>query len=105
MVSKDVHDKHKIVPLEEAAEEKKTSLLADITKLNQKKENFDESVEEMDKIIREIDENVNSAKAEVQQLADLLIANISKHCEASIAQLESVRASRKEIVNKKKLKF
>ena len=105
VVSKDVHDKHKIVPLEEAAEAKKSSLLADITNLNQKKANLEEGVQEMDKIIREIDENVDSAKAEVQQLADLLIANIFKHCEASLAQLESVRASRKEIANNKKLKF
>ena len=100
-----VHSEHEIVPLGEAAEIKQTSLLADITKLNQKKQNLDEGVQEMDKIIREIDENVDSAKAEVQQLADLLIANISKHCETSLAQLEYVRASRKEIANHTKVKF
>ena len=83
-----LHLDHEVVPLEEAAEEKKTSLLADLTKLNQKMKNLDEGVEEMDKIIREIDQNVDSVEAEVQQLADLLIANILKHCEASLAQLE-----------------
>ena len=73
-----LHLDHEVVPLEEAAEEKKTSLLADLTKLNQKMKNLDEGVEEMDKIIREIDQNVDSVEAEVQQLADLLIANIFK---------------------------
>ena len=100
-----IHSEHEIVPLGEAAEIKKTSLLADITKLNQKKENLDEVIQKMDEIIGEVDENVDSAKAEVQQLADLLIANIFKHCEASLAELESVRVSRKEIANDKKLKF
>ena len=104
-VNQKVHFEHEVVPLEEAAEAKKKSLLVDIRKLNQKKQSLDEGVEEMDKIIREIDQNVDSAKAEVQQLADLLIANILKHCEASLAQLESVRASRKEIANHKKSKF
>ena len=97
------HSKHDVVPLEEAAEEKKTSLLADITKLNRKKENLDECIQDIDKIIHEIDENVDSAKTEVQQFADLLIANISKHCEASLAQLESVRASKKKVANEIKV--
>ena len=82
-----IHSEHEIVPLVEAAEIKMTSLLADIIKLNQKKENLDEVIQKMDEIIGEIDENVDSAKAEVQQLADLLIANIFKHCEASLAEL------------------
>ena len=99
VVTQKRHSKHDVVPLEEAAEEKKTSLLADITKLNRKKENLDECIQDIDKIIHEIDENVDSAKTEVQQFADLLIANISKHCEASLAQLESVRASKKKVAN------
>ena len=104
-VTQKLHFEHDVVPLEEAAEEKKTLLFTNISRLNRKKQNLDEGVQKMDKIIREIDENVESAKAEVQQLANLLIANIFKHCEASLAQLESVRASRKEIANHKKSKI
>ena len=105
VVNQKSHLEHEIVPLEEAAEAKKASLVSDIRKLNLKRENLDEGVQEMDKIINKIDENVDSAKAEVKQVADILSANIFKQCEASLAQLESVRVSRKGAVSLKKLKF
>ena len=103
LVNQKMHSQHEIIPLEEAAEIKKVLFLSEIKNLEKKKELLDKAVQEIDKLTNEIDENVDSAKAEVEEFSDLLIANIRQRRDASLAELEKVRDSRRVVAAQRKI--
>ena len=100
-----MHSEHEIIPLDEAAEIKKASFLTDIKNLEKKKGLLDKAVQEMDKVTGEIDENFDSAKAEVNEYSELLIANIRQQRDALLAELEKVREEEHEQINSAFLEF
>ena len=105
VVNQKMHSEHEIIPLNEAAEIRKVSFLSEIKNLEKKKKLLDEAVQEMDKLTSEIDENVDSAKTEVKEFSDLLIANIIQQRDASLAELEKVRDSRRVTAAERKIRL
>ena len=105
VVNQKMHSEHKIVPLDEAAEIRKVSFLNEIKSLEEKKELLDEALHEINRLSTEINENVDFAKAEVEEYSNLLISNIIKQRDASLAELEKVRDSRNVFVAERKINF
>ena len=88
------HKTHEIEPLETAADEERATILAGVESLKQKNQSCRDIIRQFEETAANLEANVASAKRQVSQSAEQMIAVIhERECEA-ITTLENTRVSR-----------
>ena len=87
------HKSHDVDPLEKAADETKVNIVAAAELLKEKREVCDDVIREYEETAFKLDSNIKSAKFEVSQAAEQMVARIRQCEREAITTLEDTRVS------------
>ena len=96
------HKNHAIDPLEKASDQEKAKIMAG-TELMKEQRNFcDGAIREVEQTILNLETNISTAKREVSQIVEQVIAKVREREREAIADLENTRESRMEKLDSRK---
>ena len=93
------HKNHNVDPLEKAADAEKANIMAAVESIEQKKKVCGDAIKTFQKAVVELERNIATAKREVSQTAEQMIAKIREHEREATKVLENTRVSRMEKIN------
>ena len=93
------HRNHEVILLEKAADKGKENIMADIALTREKEKALKDVIQKFEKTISLLETNVSTAKREVSQAAEQMIAKIREREREAITSLETTRATRLEKIN------
>ena len=93
------HKNHNVDPLEKAADGEKANIMAGAELIKEKRKVCSDTIRKFEEVTVKLETNITSAKEEVSQAAEKMIAKI-RECERDvITTLENTRVSRREKLN------
>ena len=93
------HQNHKIVLLDKAARDEKPEIMSGAEMIKEKLRELGEVIRQFEETASELERNVATAKREVSQAADQMIAEIREREREAIISLETTRVARLEKIN------
>ena len=93
------HKNHNVDPLEKAADAEKANIMAAVESIGQKRKACSDAIKTFQKAVVELERNIATAKREVSQTAEQMIAKIREHEREAAKILENTRVSRMEKIN------
>ena len=101
------HKTHEVEPLDKVADGEKANILARAELIKQKSNVCSDAIHEIEETEAKLESNIASAKREVSQTADQMVAKIRERERENIAALENTRVMRVEKLNsaKKQVQF
>ena len=93
------HKNHNVDPLEKAADAEKANIMAAVESIGQKRKACSDTIKTFQKAVVELERNITTAKREVSQTAEQMIAKIREHEREATKVLENTRVSRIEKIN------
>ena len=93
------HQNHKVILLDKAAENEKENIMADIALTREKEKVLKDVIQKFKETISLLETNVATAKREVTQAAEQMIAKIREREREAITSLETTRVTRLERIN------
>ena len=96
------HKNHVVDPLEKAADGEKANIMAGVELMKDKKKAFSDAIRKFDETALQLETNIATAKQEVSQAAEQIIAKIRERERQTISLLENTRVSRMEEINSEK---
>ena len=93
------HRSHEVISLDEAANKEKEKIMADAELTRQKERVWKDEIRKSEETISLLESNVATAKREVSQAAEQMIAKIQKREREKITFLEKTRVTRLENIN------
>ena len=93
------HQNHKVILLDKAADKEKENIMADAELAKEKEKALKDVIQKFEKTISLLETNVETAKREVSQAAEQMIAKIREREREAITSLEATRATRLEKIN------
>ena len=93
------HQNHKVILLEKAADKEKENIMADAELAKEKEKALKDVIQKFEKTISLLETNVSTAKREVSQAAEQMIAKIREREREAITSLETTRVTRLEKIN------
>ena len=98
------HRNHEVISLDTVAEKEKESIMADAKLTREKEKVLKDVIRKFEETISLLENNVETAKREVSQAAEQMIANIRECEREAITSLETTRVTRLENINSAKEK-
>ena len=93
------HRNHEVMLLDEAADSERENMMADIALTREKEKALKDVIRKFEETISELETNVATAKREVSQVAEQMIATIREREREAITSLETTRVTRLEKIN------
>ena len=93
------HKNHNVDPLEKAADAEKANIMAAVESIGQKRKACSDTIKTFQKAVVELERNIATAKREVSQTAEQMIAKIREHEREAAKILENTRVSRMKKIN------
>jgi len=93
------HRNHEIVLLDKAAHDEKPDIISGAETIKTKLSELSEVIRQFEETIFEVENNVATAKREISQAAEQVIAEVRKREREAIISIESTRSTRLEKIN------
>lgn len=93
------HQDHDVVLLDEAVENEKRDIMADVTRLRESENTFKDAIRQFEEAIHKLERNIVTAKRGVSQAAEQMITRIREREREAIISLETTRVTRIERIN------
>ena len=93
------HQNHKVILLDKAADSEKENIMADAALTREKEQALKDVIRKFEETISLLETNVSTAKREVSQAAEQMIAKIREREREAITSLETTRVTRLEKIN------
>ena len=98
------HRNHEVISLDRAADNEKKNIMADAELTREKEKQLKDVIGKFEQTISLLEKNVETAKREVSQAAEQMIAKIREREREAITSLETTRATRLARINSTKEK-
>ena len=98
------HKDHKVILVDKAADNEKKNIMADAERTREKEKRLKDVIGKFEQTISLLEKNVETAKREVSQAAEQMIAKIREREREAITSLETTHVTRLEKINSAKEK-
>ncbi|XP_078345016.1 E3 ubiquitin-protein ligase TRIM45-like [Oculina patagonica] len=93
------HQKHEVILLDEAADNEKGNIMADVTRIRDNERALKDVIRQFEETISNLESNIATAKRGVSQTAEQMITTIRARERETISSLETTRVTRLERIN------